>query len=84
MNLILNNFFLILFIIFVFYLTRGIKKKCKNTLYVPLYNYEIDYKEEEKIIPEKPKTITQHVKTQLGDIIPLYTIKYSDAMANHF
>lgn len=83
MNVVLNNFILLLFSIFVYYASKGVKKKCTDTHYVPLYNYKIDYKPP-KIKPlETPDTVTQHVTTKIGKMRPIFDIDYRDSMMNY-
>lgn len=82
MNVLLNNFVLLLFIIFVYYFSKGINKKCSDTHYVPLYPYEIDNIPPEVEKRKIPDTITQHVTTKMGKIDPIYKISFADTTMN--
>ena len=82
MNIVLNNFMLLLFVIFVYYLSKGVKINCTDTHYVPLYNYKVDYKPPVIKPVENPDTITQHVKTKMGKMRPLFQTDYRDSFMN--
>ena len=81
MNILINNFLIILFIIIVFYITKTLTKKCDNIHYVPIYDHDEVYKQQPipTLIDYNTKKLPQHVTVTNMESIPLYPTRwYSD------
>jgi hypothetical protein len=74
MNILINNFLIILFIIIVFYMSLGTKKKCNNIHYVPIYNNdEVNIQDPSPNINNKnAKRLPQNVSVTNSESVPLY------------